>query len=153
MRAHAHILFGFAVLFLAAQGIHHPSTVPATTRRIQQSSNIPASVQAVVSRSCKDCHSAETSWPWYSRIAPVSWLIQRDVREGRKRLDFTKWASADSKGPTLGEAEDICDAASKGHMPPAPYRFMHPDSKLTQEEVAVFCRWADELSATQTSSR
>ena len=151
MRAHAHIIFGIAVLFVAAQAVNRPSTLPASAGRIQRSDKVPASVQAVVGRSCKDCHSAETAWPWYSRIAPVSWLVERDVRGGRKRLDFTKWAAVDSKGPTLGEVEEICGAASSGDMPPAPYRFMHPNSKLTSEDVAVFCQWADQLSKSASS--
>lgn len=152
MKAHAHLIFGMAVLFLAAQGINRPSTLPVPAPRIQQSSKIPAPVQAVVNRSCKDCHSAETAWPWYSRIAPVSWLVERDVREGRKRLDFSKWVAADSKSPALGEVEELCAAASTGDMPPAPYRLMHPNSKLTREDVAVFCKWADELSTSPSTA-
>jgi mono/diheme cytochrome c family protein len=151
MKAHAYLLFGVAVLFVAAQGINRPTTSPGSAAQIHQPSRMPGSVQAVVNRSCKDCHSAETAWPWYGRLAPVSWLIERDVREGRKRLDFTKWAAADSKGPTLGEAEEMCGAVSTGDMPPAPYRFMHPKARLTSEDVAVFCQWAEEFSKSASS--
>jgi len=147
MRAHAeYFLLGFAFLFLFAQGMNRVPPISAA-RKLEHSKNIPPAVQAVVERSCRDCHTAETAWPWYSRIAPVSWLIERDVRKGRTRLDFSKWDSRDSKAPTPGEVEEICGAASSGDMPPAPYRFIHPNSKLTSEDVAVFCKWADELSA------
>ena len=153
MRAQTrYFIFGAVLLFAVAQGINRPAITAAAVPKIEGSKNIPPPVQAVVNRSCKDCHSSETTWPWYSRIAPISWFIERDVREGRKRLDFSKWASR-SKAPSLGEVEEICGAVSSADMPPAPYRFMHPNSKLTSEDVAVFCKWAEDLSAKDASSR
>jgi hypothetical protein len=91
---------------------------------------------------CFDCHSHQTEWPWYGRIAPVSWVMWYDVTEGREDLDFSDWdrlladeiaAAADPlAGKTL--AERIADEIRGGTMPPATYRLLHPEARLTDAE-------------------
>lgn len=81
-------------------------------------------------RACFDCHSNESAWPWYSNIAPVSWLVQRDVDEGRRRLNFSDWASSTRRGDRLARA------MAEGEMPPFYYVWMHPTAQLTSAEVA-----------------
>ena len=83
----------------------------------------------LATRACFDCHSNETVWPWYSNIAPVSWLVQRDVEEGRSRLNFSDWNSF--RGGEVGEVGEIVAA---GEMPPAYYLIQHPTAKLTAQE-------------------
>jgi hypothetical protein len=79
-------------------------------------------------RACFDCHSNETHWPWYSNIAPLSWLIQRDVEAGRDELNWSEW-DFDSEG---GEAaETVID----GSMPPGSYSILHPQARLTDQEI------------------
>ncbi len=78
-------------------------------------------------RACYDCHSNETIWPWYSNVAPMSWLIQRDVEEGRHKLNFSEWDREQ-------EAEDAAETVQKGKMPPAAYLLLHPEAKLTSTE-------------------
>jgi hypothetical protein len=82
-------------------------------------------------RACFDCHSNETVWPWYSNIAPVSWLVQQDVDQGRRRLNFSDWANTREKG-------EIVEVISGGYMPPSKYLLMHPNAKLTQAEKDAF---------------
>jgi hypothetical protein len=84
--------------------------------------------RALVKRACFDCHSNETAWPWYSYIAPVSWLVYNDVMEGRSRLDFSEW-----NRPQLGAGE-ITEIIQEGEMPPAIYLPMHPSARLTNAE-------------------
>ncbi|MFN2134971.1 MAG: heme-binding domain-containing protein [Candidatus Promineifilaceae bacterium] len=79
---------------------------------------------------CFDCHSNETVWPWYTNIAPVSWLIQHDVEEGRQYLNFSTWNSG-GKGR---EPDEAIEVISRDQMPPAQYFIMHPDARLTQSE-------------------
>jgi len=81
-------------------------------------------------RACYDCHSNETVYPWYSNIAPVSWLVQRDAEEGRRFLNFSTWGSG-GEGREPGEA---IEAISEGEMPPPMYLTMHPDAPLTPSE-------------------
>ncbi len=82
-------------------------------------------------RACFDCHSNETAWPWYSNIAPVSWLVYRDVLEGREHLNFSDWGAARGESREPGES---AEAVERGKMPPAYYVWMHPDAKLTDAE-------------------
>lgn len=90
----------------------------------------PATKEIAV-RACYDCHSNETVWPWYSNIAPVSWLVQRDVDSGRRHLNFSDWA-------TTREKHEISEVVSGGYMPPSQYLLMHPEAKLTNAEKQAF---------------
>ena len=78
---------------------------------------------------CFDCHSNETVWPWYSKIAPVSWLIWFDVQEGRARMNFSEWKDGGSQD--IGE---IVEILQEGEMPPFQYLLMHPEARLSQAD-------------------
>jgi cytochrome c551/c552 len=84
--------------------------------------------RALAKDACFDCHSNETVWPWYSKIAPSSWLLVRDVDEGRRRLNFSEWGQ--------GEAEigEIANVVNEGEMPPWYFTLMHPKAKLSDSE-------------------
>jgi mono/diheme cytochrome c family protein len=79
-------------------------------------------------RACGDCHSNQTSWPWYSRVAPVSWLIASDVAEGRQRLNVSEW-----NRPQRG-ADEAAEVVAEGEMPLPIYLIMHPDARLSTAE-------------------
>lgn len=86
--------------------------------------------RALVKRVCFDCHSNETVWPGYSKIAPISWLVQYDVDEGREELNFSDWI-----GTKEGEqAAKIIKQINKGEMPPLQYLPTHPEAKLSPAE-------------------
>jgi hypothetical protein len=80
-------------------------------------------------RACFDCHSNESVWPWYSKIAPVSWLVARDVYEGRQRLNFSDWQNS-----YLRDAGEIASVINEGEMPPFQYLPMHPSARLSTAE-------------------
>ncbi|HEY63092.1 MAG TPA: heme-binding domain-containing protein [Caldilineae bacterium] len=86
-------------------------------------------------RACADCHSNETVWPWYSNIAPVSWLIQRDVEEGRAAFNVSEWGR-----PGENEGEEAAEAVREGSMPPALYVLLHPRARLSASEKDEFVR-------------
>jgi Haem-binding domain len=83
----------------------------------------------LVKRACFDCHSNETVWPWYSYVAPVSWLVYRDTMEGRSRLNFSDW----NRGFQPGSGE-MTRIIQEGEMPPAIYLPLHKDAQLTAAE-------------------
>lgn len=87
-----------------------------------------AETRALAQRACFDCHSNETVWPWYSNVAPVSWLVQHDVEEGRQHLNFSEWKD---NSHAVHEVEEVI---SEGEMPPGFYIPLHPDAALTAEE-------------------
>ena len=85
-------------------------------------------------RACFDCHSNETVWPWYSNIAPVSWLIQHDVDEGRSRLNFSEWNRPQR------EARNAARQIQRGAMPLSSYLVLHPSARLASDEALALIR-------------
>lgn len=101
----------------------------------------PADVKAILERSCYDCHSNRTKWPWYSRVAPVSWLVARDVHKGRREMNFTEWPEFD-----LEEQEHLFGGIAKKverrQMPLPIYLTMHPEARLNAEQRRTLVAWA-----------
>lgn len=98
----------------------------------------PQEVASSLKRACHDCHSNQTAWPWYSDIAPASWLIVSDVNEGRAHLNFSEWTKARAEGE-MPELEDLCSEVREGKMPLPAYTVLHPQAKLSSQEVAGLC--------------
>jgi hypothetical protein len=104
--------------------------------------DVPSAVEGLVGRACYDCHSGETRWPWYSRVAPISWLILHDVRHGRSNLDFSQWSTDPVAEPTPTQRLTwICEETRDGIMPPLVYRIVHAEARLSESEVDTLCRW------------
>lgn len=87
--------------------------------------------RALAQHACFDCHSNETVFPWYSNIAPVSWLLQHDIEEGRSNMNFSEWEQGGSED--LDELQEVIES---GEMPPAIYLPMHPEARLNDAEKA-----------------
>jgi hypothetical protein len=85
--------------------------------------------RALAQRACFDCHSNQTVWPWYSNLAPASWLIYRDVEEGRKRVNFSDWNRQQGQ-----YVDEFSEAYYERNMPPANYLLLHPSARLTETE-------------------
>jgi cytochrome c len=99
-----------------------------------QGANMPANAKAVLVTKCADCHSSETLWPVYARIAPGSWLIERDIVEARKKMDLSRWEKLSTDSQDVLVAKIIQEAKS-GDMPPLQYRLLHWDAKLSKADV------------------
>jgi len=119
------IVIGGLVLFGLIQLIPIDRSNPASTLEPNWSS--PES-RAIVKEHCFDCHSNETTWPWYSYIAPTSWLIKFDVTEGRHKFNFSEW----DKRP--GELGEMVENVQRGSMPPLQYTLFHPNSRLNDQQ-------------------
>lgn len=101
----------------------------------------PPEVQATLSVTCFDCHSGATDWPWYSRVAPVSWIVAHHVEEGREHLDFSSWNDVDD-GRRAPWREEIVEVIESGKMPPGYYTFAHADAVLDDHTRELLLRWA-----------
>jgi mono/diheme cytochrome c family protein len=123
------ILLGLVALFLVAQAVPYGRghSNPRVTKEPAWDS---ARTRALAARACFDCHSNLTRWPWYSNVAPESWLIQRDVDEGRSTLNFSEWDQP--QDTSLG---DVLEALNGG-MPPWYYKLLHSRSRLSATEKA-----------------
>ena len=84
--------------------------------------------EALARAACFDCHSNETTWPWYSYIAPISWLTVRDVQEGREKLNFSDVYSAEF------EVDEMVEQVERGEMPPRSYLITHSDARLSDQQ-------------------
>ena len=87
-----------------------------------------AETKALYDRACADCHSNDTTWPWYSNIAPVSWLVQHDVEDGRRHLNTSLW------GTQGFETHEASEVILQGEMPMKVYLIMHPEARLSNSE-------------------
>lgn len=98
---------------------------------VTKAAALPPAARSVMASSCGDCHSNLTTWPAYSNVAPVSWLVQKDVDEGRQKLNFSEW---DHPQPGLDE---VIEKITSGEMPPTKYTILHPGAKLSAAEKAT----------------
>lgn len=109
----------FALIQLVPFG--HDHTNPPTVSEPQWSS---PEARSLAKEHCFQCHSNETEWPWYSNIAPASWLVSADVVEGREAFNFSQWNT------NPGELDEMIEAIQEGEMPPIQYWIFHPGSRL-----------------------
>jgi hypothetical protein len=133
------------VAVIVIQFINRPdksTTSEITPSHITKVMNVPSNVESILKRSCYDCHSDHTVWPWYSSIAPVSWLVSDDVVKGRKKMNFSQWAKipASKREARLNE---ICEEIKSDEMPLPPYLIMHSDAKLSQADKDILCQWVE----------
>ena len=103
-------------------------------------------VKAVLKRACYDCHSNETIWPGYSRVAPVSWLLAWDVGEGREELNFSTWNRYNQKKRDK-IIKEIWEEVQEGEMPPGFYLPLHPEARLSDSDRSLLRTWAICISA------
>ncbi|HTX17632.1 MAG TPA: heme-binding domain-containing protein [Bacteroidota bacterium] len=133
------------VAFLAIQFVRpdkeNPSVDPSMSVTVQ--SGIKPQVAATLRASCFDCHSNETVWPWYSQIAPVSWLVADDVRQGRSHLNFSEWGSY-PKSKRVLKLGQIYEQLTKNEMPIPKYLMMHPAARLSPAERDSIISWTED---------
>lgn len=144
MGVSAIVAVGAVVLQLARPGPTNPPVEPGLA--LEDQTVLPPRIADLMRRACYDCHSHETRWPWYARVAPASWLVVRDVERGRHQLNFSRWGDEN-----VYVRADLLDAAcqlvSDGVMPLPAYRLMHPRARLTEDDIAGFCAWTREEAA------
>ncbi|MCX7798559.1 MAG: heme-binding domain-containing protein [Melioribacter sp.] len=137
MRIIIKVFIYMAILFfIAIQFIKVDRSNPRVTADINASSEL----KSILKNSCYDCHSNETKWPWYSYIAPISFLIVNDVNEGRKELNFSEWENYDSSRK-LKLKNEIWEEVEKGRMPLRFYTFLHPNSNIDYMKKQVIKKW------------
>jgi hypothetical protein len=132
-------MWAVAVLAVALAGIQLVP-IARTNPPVETEITAPPEVIAVLRRSCYDCHSNETDWPWYSRVAPVSWLIASDVSEARHALNLSTWNRLVAE-ERLDAMREIWDEVSEGKMPLWFYLPIHPDARLSAGDLSVLQAW------------
>ena len=132
----------FVVIQFVGPARANPPVDPS--RAVTKHVAVPADVKAILDRSCWNCHSNQTNWPWYSYVAPASWNVIAHVNDGRGSMNLTAWPDGPEEAAELLDA--ICDEVKKGHMPLPQYVWLHPEAKLTDGDRARLCEWSDEAA-------
>jgi hypothetical protein len=125
------------IVFIAIQFV----PVDRSNPPVEQEVPAPENVRAILRRACYDCHSNETEWPWYSRTAPASWLIARDVREGRQELNFSTWNRLSTR-QQVEAMHESWEEVEEGEMPPWFYLPPHPQARLTEADRELLRAWS-----------
>jgi hypothetical protein len=138
----------FAAMQFAGPKRSNPQVDPALG--LEAHAEVPAAVAATLRRACYDCHSNETRWPWYSRVAPPGWLVAHDVDEGRSHLNFSRWGKYNpfDRADMLDEA---CKEVKNGAMPLRPYLLLHSEARLSPQDVEALCAWTQAEAARLTT--
>ncbi len=137
------VLAPLLLVLMCSVAVHPSGRIKQSQRDGAYANNLtlPPEVKALFIRSCQDCHSSQTVWPWYSYVAPVSWLIEKDVRRGRDRINLSYWSQY-----SLNQQEkllaDIATVVKNHEMPLPQYALMHRNAKLSDGETDMLYQWA-----------
>lgn len=133
----------FAALQFTSPPLQNPPVVPG--HDLMATKSPPPEVAALLRQACYDCHSNETKWPWYARVAPVSWWVASHINEGRAELNFSEWPHGDAyvAGEQLGR---LAHQVQSRKMPLPSYTWlgMHPEARLTEEQRGRILKWAEQ---------
>lgn len=135
-------------LFGIVQFIRPARTNPVVDQSLDISAHVPVNseIAAILDRSCADCHSDRTRWPWYTNVAPVSWFVINHVDEGRRHLNISEWGKYNSRQQGA-KLKEMCELSKTGAMPLSSYTPMHANSKLTSEQIQTLCDWTTQQRA------
>jgi hypothetical protein len=151
------ILLGLIIVFIVIQFIRPARNM---TNQVQQGDigrliAVPENIHSLLKRSCYDCHSNNTRYPWYAGIQPAGWYLAHHVKEGKAELNFNEFASY-SRRRQLSKLKSIASSIKDGTMPLPSYTLIHGDAKLSNDEKALLINWAsrtrDSLSDTRHSN-
>ncbi len=147
MKLRSKIGIGVLAVFLAMQLVTCNRTNPPVVSDIKT----PDDVKVVLRRACYDCHSNETVWRWYHRVAPGSWLVHSDVEEGRRHVNFSEWDAVPPE-KRLKRLQGIAKVVASGDMPPWWYVYpMHPAANLSDKDTALLKAWAESAAKSRSS--
>jgi hypothetical protein len=130
------------VLFVGIQIKRPARTNPPVDQlqTIETHTQMTPQVKEILDRSCSDCHTNKTVWPWYTNVAPISWWIADHVNQGRQNLSLSEWAKLDRDRQDR-KLRQICEEVEDAAMPWPSYLPMHPKAKLSEQDKKTLCDW------------
>ena len=133
------------VAFLGMQAVRPARTNPPVdeSQTINARTQMTPQVASILDRSCRDCHTNKTVWPWYTNIAPVSWWLSNHVNDGRRILNLSEWGKLPSDRQDR-KLRQICDEVQDGVMPLSSYTPMHPMARLSDQDKKTLCDWTEQ---------
>ncbi|MFY0686047.1 MAG: heme-binding domain-containing protein [Cyclobacteriaceae bacterium] len=141
------VLLGVLGIFLALQFFRGdlPEVNEVTQDDIMGQLQVDKEMSNLIVSACYDCHSNQTEYPWYSYVAPVSWLIIKDTNEGREELNFSKWGTM-AKRRKIRKLKEIGEEVEEKEMPMTVFTITHPEARLTDEQRDQIVRWTKSMT-------
>lgn len=139
-------LIVLVIAFIALQFVPNkmPENSVAGENDLINSVVLQSTISSILRTSCYDCHSNQTSYPWYSKVAPASWLLAKDVREGRDELNFSEWGTY-GRRKQIGKLMKIKEEVASGDMPLKNYLIIHKHAKLSPEQKDALAKWTEDM--------
>jgi len=137
-----------AVAFVVIQFFRIDKAAPPVVRgeTIEAAVNVPPDISLILGRSCADCHSNTTYYPWYVNIQPVAWFMQDHINDGRRHFNMSVFNTYAPKKKAK-KLEEICEQVESGEMPLPSYLWIHRDAVLRDTEANALCDWAKQEQA------
>ena len=138
------IVSAFLVIQFFRPDFTNPPVDQAET--LEATTQVPDNVKAILKRSCADCHTHETKYPWYSKIQPSAWFLKDHIDEGRRELNLSIWKTYEPRRQRRKLAE-ICEQVQGRNMPLPSYLWIHWDAKMSDEDIKTLCDWTEAESS------
>ena len=130
----------FIVMQFFRPDLSNPQVNDAET--LEAATQVPENIAAILQRSCSDCHTNKTFYPWYAQIVPSSWFLAQHIDEGRRELNFSVWNTYETRKKRR-KLDEICEQVKAKAMPLPSYLWIHWSAKLSDEEIKVLCDWTE----------
>lgn len=140
------IIGGFSLILIIAFVIiqffqPEKNKAAANSNDLLNTNNVPENVASLLKESCYDCHSNNTRYLWYHKIAPVSWMVDRHIRDGKQELNFSEWGTLDNYDQIIS-LDEITHEIRRKTMPLKSYRFMHSKANLSDAQTQILEEWS-----------
>ena len=138
------VLICLAVVFVLIEFVRIDKTNPPVDaeKTMEAAINVPPDIQQILARSCNDCHSNKTVYPWYSNVAPVSWWLRNHINEAKRELNMSEYATYAPKKQER-KLKEVCEQVRSAEMPLPSYLIIHRESALSPSEIDAICAWTD----------
>lgn len=136
------------IAFIVIQFIRPDFTNPPVNQAetLDATTQVPENVKMILGRSCTDCHSNETKYPWYSKIQPSAWFLKNHIDDGRRELNLSVWKTYEPRRQRR-KLSEICEQVQSKEMPLPSYLWIHWDAKMSDEDIKTLCDWTEAESA------
>jgi hypothetical protein len=138
------LIVGFIIIQFIRPDFTNPPVNQAET--LEAATQVPDNVKAILGRSCADCHTNETKYPWYAKIQPSAWFLKGHIEDGRRELNLSLWKTYEPRRQRR-KLSEICEQVQAKEMPLPSYLWIHSDSKMSDEDIKTLCDWTEAESA------
>ena len=143
------LFIGFVVIQFIRPDMTNPPVV--AEQALEATVQVPENVSAILKRSCADCHTNNTIFPWYSKIQPAAWFQMSHISDGRRHLNLSEWTKLEDRRKKR-KLEEVCEQVESREMPLPSYLWLHWDAKMSDEEIRILCDWTKAESAKFSTS-